>query len=400
MATTRENSAQLFVIALIAIVLVAMLGVGSADADVNKVGGGAFGLQLKGLVSAGPTPAVTLPPSGGGPFSATMISLNVPAVLNTGQLALKTEGGNVGTAAGFAQSSAKVTGVSILAGLISADILAAQCRSTAAGSVESSSFVGLRVAGTRVTNFSANSTITIPGVARVVINEQIRKDKEGFTTTTTNALHVTLLNALPLLQSEIILAQAQCQASGPSVNEVPTTTTSTTTTTVHPFGCPCQLWDDATVPGTVDAGDAGADVELGVRFRSDVAGVVKAVRFYKSAANTGLHVGNLWSTTGQLLATANFTNESASGWQQANFTVPVPITAGTHYIASYHTTSGHYSFDPGYFLAFDRDSGPLHAPVEQFDNNNGVYKYGPSGPSAFPTSGNGGANYWVDLVFE
>ncbi len=32
---------------------------------------------------------------------------------------------------------------------------------------------------------------------------------------------------------------------------------------------------------------ATATLELGVRFKSDVAGFIKGVRFYKSAANTG-----------------------------------------------------------------------------------------------------------------
>ena len=51
-------------------------------------------------------------------------------------------------------------------------------------------------------------------------------------------------------------------------------------------------------------------------------------------ANTGTHVGNLWTTSGTLLATGTFSGETASGWQQLNFTTPVDITAGTTYVAS------------------------------------------------------------------
>ena len=51
----------------------------------------------------------------------------------------------------------------------------------------------------------------------------------------------------------------------------------------------------------VDSGD-GASVELGMRFRSDVSGVITAVRFYKSPGNTGIHKANLWSNGGALLA--------------------------------------------------------------------------------------------------
>src|SRR3546814_20679943 len=50
----------------------------------------------------------------------------------------------------------------------------------------------------------------------------------------------------------------------------------------------------------------------------------------------------LWNADGTLLASATFTNETASGWQTANLNTPVAITAGTTYIASSHT-GGDYS---------------------------------------------------------
>ena len=49
--------------------------------------------------------------------------------------------------------------------------------------------------------------------------------------------------------------------------------------------------------------------------RPTVSGTVTGVRFYKAAANTGTHIGSLWSATGTQLASATFTNETASGWQ-------------------------------------------------------------------------------------
>ena len=95
-------------------------------------------------------------------------------------------------------------------------------------------------------------------------------------------------------------------------------------------------------PSVLDSGD-GAAVELGVRFRSDVNGSITGLRFYKSSANTGTHVGHLWSNTGTLLASATFTGETASGWQQVTFPSPIAITAGTTYVASYYAPNGHYS---------------------------------------------------------
>ncbi len=54
-------------------------------------------------------------------------------------------------------------------------------------------------------------------------------------------------------------------------------------------------------------------------------------------------MGDLWTASGALLASATFTNETASGWQQVNFSTPVSITAGTTYVASYHTNTGNYA---------------------------------------------------------
>ncbi len=157
---------------------------------------------------------------------------------------------------------------------------------------------------------------------------------------------------------------------------------------------PYSLWNTSTVPGWIDNPD-GSSVELGVKLRSDNDGYISGLRFYKSANNTGTHVADLWTTSGTLLATATFTNETASGWQTVNFTQPVAITAGTVYIASYHTNTGNYSDDIGYFAA-GVNSGPLHAPADGANGPNGVYAYGPAG--SFPTSTYHASNYWVDVL--
>ncbi|MBV8091939.1 MAG: DUF4082 domain-containing protein, partial [Acetobacteraceae bacterium] len=138
-------------------------------------------------------------------------------------------------------------------------------------------------------------------------------------------------------------------------------------------------------------------VELGVKFTSSQAGTVTGIRFYKSAQNTGTHIGDLWSSTGQLLATGTFSNETASGWQELDFASPVSITPGTTYIASYHTNVGHYSGDNNYFAAA-HTSGPLTAPSSSSSGGNGVYAYNAS--SAFPTDTYNASNYWVDVVFR
>ena len=94
-----------------------------------------------------------------------------------------------------------------------------------------------------------------------------------------------------------------------------------------------------------------------------------------------------------MLATATFTNETASGWQSVTFSNPVTLTPNTTYVASYHTNVGHYSVSTNYFTS-NVTSGPLTA----LANGNGVYAY--SSNSAFPTSTFSGENYWVDVMFN
>jgi uncharacterized protein YjdB len=157
------------------------------------------------------------------------------------------------------------------------------------------------------------------------------------------------------------------------------------------------IWPSTAVPSLIDGG-ADNPVELGVKFRSDVAGTITSIRFYKASTNTGTHVGNLWSSTGTLLASATFSGETASGWQQVNFSSPVAIAANTVYVASYHATIGHYSADLNYFASVGVDNAPLHALANGVSGGDGVYNYSPV--SVFPTLTWSTANYWVDVVFQ
>jgi hypothetical protein len=167
--------------------------------------------------------------------------------------------------------------------------------------------------------------------------------------------------------------------------------------------CPCSIWGSAVTPGTPDSGD-GSSVEVGLKFTSEVFGSVTGVRFYKAAANTGTHVGSLWSSTGTLLASATFTSETASGWQQVNFSTPVQISPNTTYVVGYLAPKGHYSADSYYFYSPSPtgpktlNSPPLHAVPASATTSNGLYSY--TTTSTFPTSTYNGTNYWVDPVFS
>jgi hypothetical protein len=166
--------------------------------------------------------------------------------------------------------------------------------------------------------------------------------------------------------------------------------------------CPCSIWGSAVTPTTVDGGD-GSSIEVGVKFTSEAAGTITGVRFYKAAANTGTHIGSLWSSTGTLLAQATFTNETASGWQQVNFSSPVEIAANTTYVAGYLAPNGHYSGDAYYFFnpppvgGNALNSPPLHAVAASDTTSNGLYAY--TSTPTFPTSVYDDSNYWVDPVY-
>ncbi len=149
------------------------------------------------------------------------------------------------------------------------------------------------------------------------------------------------------------------------------------------------------VPRTPAASDTSA-VELGVKWVPQTDGYVTGIRFYKGTGNTGTHTGTLWTGTGARLATGTFTNETGTGWQTLTFATPVPVTAGSAYVASYYAPSGHYAADPWFFATADLAAPPLSAPRSTQDSGNGVYRGGSSG---FPTHSYNATNYYVDLRF-
>ena len=107
-----------------------------------------------------------------------------------------------------------------------------------------------------------------------------------------------------------------------------------------------------------DSQDGGA-YELGMNITPSVDGFITGARFYKSAANTGTHSGSLWSSAGQRLATATFTSETASGWQEVRFSQPVAVSAGQKYVISYTAPNGHYASKDYQWASFGLTDPPL-----------------------------------------
>jgi fibronectin type 3 domain-containing protein/lysophospholipase L1-like esterase len=161
--------------------------------------------------------------------------------------------------------------------------------------------------------------------------------------------------------------------------------------------CPCSIWDVTDTPATPQVSSTTAR-EVGVRFRTERDGHVTGIRFYKGSQNTGTHKGRLWTRDGTMLASATFSNESASGWQEVTFNTPVPVRAFTTYVASYFAPVGRYASDAGYFNDVEAVSSPLRALATGQSGGNGWFSTSSTG--GFPsTPANNGNNFWVDVVF-
>ncbi len=169
---------------------------------------------------------------------------------------------------------------------------------------------------------------------------------------------------------------------------------SATTSGTSQGGGSLTLWPNSYTPSE-DYYSSGS-YELGVKIRTDVAGQVTGFRFYKQTWMGGYtHVGHLWSPTGTLLATATFTNETASGWEQVNLSSPVTIAANSVYIVSFSTGGGYFGYSSTYFASAGVDNGSLHALANGVSGGDGVY--GRSG--RFPTTSGNGDNFFADVVF-
>ena len=153
-----------------------------------------------------------------------------------------------------------------------------------------------------------------------------------------------------------------------------------------------KIWN--TIPAPYSYEDS--PVELGVKFKSSVPGFIRGIRFFSSKSPSGTYTGHLWTSSGTLLNSAIFTNVTADGWQEVLFANPIPITADTIYVASYHTKKGNYAATSG-GLAGSVTNGTLTAIASNIAGGNGLYVYDTA--ARFPANSFNATNYWVDVVF-
>ena len=112
---------------------------------------------------------------------------------------------------------------------------------------------------------------------------------------------------------------------------------------------PETIWPEVAVPIRADAG-ADAPVELGVRFISDVWVKIVGITFYKSAANTGIHVANLWNSLGNQTGECDLHGRDCERLAGSALRGSGGGYWGTSHTASYYCPNGHYAADWDFFL--------------------------------------------------
>jgi uncharacterized repeat protein (TIGR01451 family) len=161
--------------------------------------GSAFGVQVRSLlVNVGPTPSVSQ--SGPGTRTATLATVSVLGLVSADVLTVSTQVGPGVTVT----SSSDIAHLNLVLGAVVADTIHATCTANASGASGATTIARLVVAGQTLINITpaANTSITVPGVGQLVLNEQSRPTA---TSITVNAVHLSLIGG-----TDIIVAQASC----------------------------------------------------------------------------------------------------------------------------------------------------------------------------------------------
>lgn len=181
----------------------------AAPVAAQSVGGTAFGTYVNVLGVTAQSPVASLPASGGMAVGDAQ-TFGVPNAVDARWLKAITTGA-VDNPASTAQSTSELENVSVLDGLIRADIVTAVASSYrnatgAASDAGGSGFANLIVNGVALTeDVAPNTRIDLPGVGYVVLNEQ-QGSGDGVSSSgiTVNMMHVFLLTG-----GEIIVGAAR-----------------------------------------------------------------------------------------------------------------------------------------------------------------------------------------------
>ena len=184
------NAKKNSTIAICLMVLVAFGPVASFAQATNTFSGQAMALRVSavGLALAvsdtGPLPA------SGGNLKTSLVGVNVLGLVSVDVLSGATSGSGTSS-----QSQASVANLSLLGGLVAADLVkansSATCSNGQAATTGSSELVGLVVAGQPVLAVNPNVAISLPGGISVIVNEQTSSSGGNAGAMTVNALHIS-----------------------------------------------------------------------------------------------------------------------------------------------------------------------------------------------------------------
>ena len=133
-------------------------------------------------------------------------------------------------------------------------------------------------------------------------------------------------------------------------------------------------------------------LEVGVPFRAVRTASSPRCGSTSSRTTSARMSAHLWSGDGQLLATATYANETASGWQQAELPNPVAVTKDTTYVSSYHSPCGFFAFDRACFSGGAPPADGRAAPAT-------VATASSATAPCVPRPVYNATNYWVDATF-
>ncbi|GFE68189.1 DUF4347 domain-containing protein [Chroococcus sp. FPU101] len=259
---------------------------------------------------------------------------------------------------------------------------------TRTGATQNASSVNYALAGTATNGSDYNSIGGTSGATGLTGTISFAANQTS-KTITLNVLGDTIVEPNETIQVSL--------NNGTAPGGTATITTASATTTISnddSNGTSTSLFAPTTTPvepnATDGTGSAG-DYELGMEFRTARAGKITAIRYYKAPSETGTHIGRIWSSTGQLLASVTFTNETTSGWQEQALPTALTIQPNTTYIVSVNCNSHYANAENG--LATTITNGDLSAIA---DGSNGVFN---TSPGLFPTQSWNNSNYYRDLVF-
>ncbi len=152
---------------------------------------------------------------------------------------------------------------------------------------------------------------------------------------------------------------------------------------------------------------------VGTIFQSSVDGYIYGTRFYKVPGMGGTHIGAIYrgTPTQTLIDSVIYTNETASGWQTANFTSPLKISANVTYVMATYMSDSNFVAENNYFdhTIGSHPNGVSNGPLTALAANevpfggNSVYNGTGTGLQFPGTTPNGiyfTPNLWVDINFN